>query len=383
MTRKIFHVSTSLNGGAGIAALNLHSILLSEGFESVVLTLDSIDRKNIPGLVSIKRTPLETLIGKFFTFLQQRFNNYTFFSTLSGSAKNLKDYLLNTSGDSKVVHIHNWYNFLDLKWLKSLEDYGFEIVLTLHDQRLMTGGCHYSGECRKFETECAKCPLAPKYMSPLVLYRQDAISSTLGELRNIRLITPSKWLKDEALKSRVLHSLKISVIPNLFPHLQFLRYEDLDNVKPRDSVTIGIASMDPFASIKGGEFVRSLASNLDGFELVFLRDYTGDAEEFWKKTQILLVPSIQDNSPNVIHEAKQRGIPVIGSNVGGIPELLSKDYDLIIQKEITVSEFNELLSSYKLRMNKIPNLHHSISSNYANFSMNSKREYLDFMKFNE
>ena len=37
---------------------------------------------------------------------------------------------------------------------------------------------------------------------------------------------------------------------------------------------------------------------------------------------ILVVPSRQDNSPNVIGEALMNGVPVIGSNVGGIPELL-------------------------------------------------------------
>lgn len=383
MTHKIFHVSTSLNGGAGTAALNLHLILLSEGFESVVLTLDSIDGRNIPGLVEINRTFFETLVGKFFTFLQQRFNNYTFFSTFSGSAKSLKEYLVNVSGDSKVVHVHNWYNFLDLKWLKSFEDCGFEIVFTLHDQRLMTGGCHYSGECRKFETDCVKCPLAPKYMSQVILQRQEAISKALGGLRNIRLISPSKWLKNEVKKSKVLHSLKISIIPNLFPQLQLLNLGDLENKQPRDFLTIGIASMDPFASIKGGEFVRSLMGNLEGFDLIFLRDYAGNAEEFWKLTQILLVPSIQDNSPNVIHEAKQRGIPVIGSSVGGIPELLSEEYDLLIQERITVSEFKEMLSSYNLRMNKTNDLRQLISSNYAIFSMNSKKVYLDFINSGE
>ena len=36
----------------------------------------------------------------------------------------------------------------------------------------------------------------------------------------------------------------------------------------------------------------------------------------------LVVPSVQDNSPNVVIEAISLGIPVIGSDAGGIPELL-------------------------------------------------------------
>ena len=38
-----------------------------------------------------------------------------------------------------------------------------------------------------------------------------------------------------------------------------------------------------------------------------------------------------DNSPNVIHEAKQLGIAVIGTLVGGITELLDPDFDVLIE----------------------------------------------------
>jgi glycosyltransferase involved in cell wall biosynthesis len=37
---------------------------------------------------------------------------------------------------------------------------------------------------------------------------------------------------------------------------------------------------------------------------------------------MVVVPSVQDNSPNVVIEAISLGIPVIGSDAGGIPELL-------------------------------------------------------------
>ena len=42
---------------------------------------------------------------------------------------------------------------------------------------------------------------------------------------------------------------------------------------------------------------------------------------------VLLVPSRADNSPNIIHEAKRMGLPVIASLVGGISELLEPDFD--------------------------------------------------------
>jgi glycosyltransferase involved in cell wall biosynthesis len=45
------------------------------------------------------------------------------------------------------------------------------------------------------------------------------------------------------------------------------------------------------------------------------------AEEL-ARINLLIVPSIADNSPSVIGEALMSGTPVIGSNAGGIPELI-------------------------------------------------------------
>jgi glycosyltransferase involved in cell wall biosynthesis len=45
---------------------------------------------------------------------------------------------------------------------------------------------------------------------------------------------------------------------------------------------------------------------------------------------VLLVPSKADNSPNVIHEAKLWGKPVVSSDVGGIPEILRENFDSCI-----------------------------------------------------
>ncbi|MEZ5275613.1 MAG: glycosyltransferase family 4 protein [Opitutaceae bacterium] len=43
----------------------------------------------------------------------------------------------------------------------------------------------------------------------------------------------------------------------------------------------------------------------------------------YKEADVAVIPSFWDNSPNTIYEAMAAGLPVIGSSVGGIPELVS------------------------------------------------------------
>ncbi|WP_169973287.1 glycosyltransferase [Tautonia rosea] len=56
---------------------------------------------------------------------------------------------------------------------------------------------------------------------------------------------------------------------------------------------------------------------------VFLMAHTADPRRFWGKTRVCLMPSLWwENQPLVAVEAMINGIPVIGSDRGGIPETL-------------------------------------------------------------
>jgi glycosyltransferase involved in cell wall biosynthesis len=167
----------------------------------------------------------------------------------------------------------------------------------------------------------------------------------------LTFIAPSQWLKEEALSSRLLKNQKVVFIPNTLG----IPIESVSS--PRDksegshSVTkIGIASMDTSSYIKGGditsEIEAEIASNRLQIEMIYLSQIeVQDAKkEFWDKIDYLLVASRAENSPNVIHEAKNFGIPVIASDIGGISELLYKDFDIAIPKnEINARKVIEIL----------------------------------------
>ena len=69
-------------------------------------------------------------------------------------------------------------------------------------------------------------------------------------------------------------------------------------------------------------------------QILNLKDFDKNKKVFWESIDFLCVPSNADNSPNVIHEAKQLGIPILGARVGGIPEMLNPRFDILIDDNV-------------------------------------------------
>jgi glycosyltransferase involved in cell wall biosynthesis len=61
---------------------------------------------------------------------------------------------------------------------------------------------------------------------------------------------------------------------------------------------------------------------------------------------LVVVPSNQDNSPSVIGEALSVGVPVIGSDAGGIPEVL-RNFEMPVFPVGDVEKLTQLITSWK------------------------------------
>ena len=87
-------------------------------------------------------------------------------------------------------------------------------------------------------------------------------------------------------------------------------------------------------------------------EIIYLADFNFTDQSkiiFWARIDYLLVLSVADNSPNVIHEAKMMGIPVIAASSGGITELINTEYDHLIDLSGDVSQtVFEILTSLQV-----------------------------------
>lgn len=248
---------------------------------------------------------------------------------------------------------------LNLHWIAGFLDYrdffrqlppSLPVVWTLHDMNAFTGGCHYDENCGKFLQQCGACPQLdssePQDLSRHIWLRKREAFSFPGAQR-LQLVTPSRWLAEEAKKSALLSERTVTVIPNGI---------DVDRFQPRDRqaarAKYGIppeVKMVLFVADSTGERRKGLKTLLEALaafenseDLLFVAiggglieedlgvrlkniDFVGDESALsflYSAADVFVVPSLQDNLPNTAVEALACGVPTIGSNVGGIPEIV-------------------------------------------------------------
>ncbi len=335
---EVIHISTGHEGGAGIAARRLNSALNSSGIQSKFAALKHENYIPLDNEFEIRRNFVRKILGKFATLLQNLISDKTLFTIFSGSSLPIKTITSFAQPGKTILHFHNWFNLITQKQIVKLGKMGYSIVVTLHDERFFTGGCHYSLSCNHFQNTCSPCP---ELILPLsIMTRHNLkIKNKINEIPKFVAVAPSIWIKSEAASSAILREREIVFIPNTLGQFNSSKVTNWGG-KDAQVLLVGVASKIASSYIKGGDLIQELQSLIEGrdapFELVFLNSSICQENpelNFWRKIDLLLVPSRADNSPNVIHEAKTFGIPVIGSSAGGIPELLFEGFDEIIPVE--------------------------------------------------
>ena len=144
------------------------------------------------------------------------------------------------------------------------------------------------------------------------------------------------------------------------------KFEKIPNVE-RNPKQIAYVGRDSFE--KGTDILRKIESQING-TIKFCTDLPWDETmKILKASQMLVVPSRTESIPQVIKEAFYLKVPVIATNVGGIPELVvHQETGILVPPEDPEKlkiAINNLLDNEESRRNFANNAFEFINKNFS------------------
>ena len=346
-------------GGAAMACRRLFHALKSEQADVSMLVQDK--RSADEGI----RSTIKNRIGKLrsaYNFLYERLSFMTkerdksvrfAFSTAITGTDISNDPLVK---DADIVHLH-WTNggFLSLDNVDQLLGLNKPVVWTLHDMWPFTGGCHYPGPSDRFMEQCGNCHFLknphPRDMSHTGWQRKEALYK---RHKNITFVACSNWMREKAQKSSLLQGFEVITIPNTIDTEVFIgrnkiqcrkkwgvseaakvilfgaaninhmrkgiKYlvEALHLLKDQPGALTHPVEVVVFGKSKGFDF------NQIPFPVVNLPVIKSEADlaEIYSLADTFVLPSLEDNLPNMVMEALSCSTPVVAFHSGGIGDMI-------------------------------------------------------------
>ena len=342
----------SIFGGAARACYRLHQGFRSEGHESELLVRHhhgaTLDGVQICGGSRKRKLAQHDFIVSRIRGAAIVDPESTYFSPLSPNIIVGRNKVL---AQADAINIHWVADFLSPRDLRGLLNLAKPVVWTLHDARAFTGGCHYPGDCREFQHNCEACPQLQKPFQFLASTGLRITSGIFGKSATPAFVTPSAWLARLAVSSPFLANARIEVIPYSL---------DLDVYKPsptafvpRNKFVVLFGAHSIKDRRKGVDLVleainhclrqRDISEMIQDERLVFacfgeaqaikdakelpihmLGSFSDDesAARIYRDADVFICPSREDNLPNTVMEAMACGVAVLGTKVGGIPDMV-------------------------------------------------------------
>lgn len=248
-----------------------------------------------------------------------------------------------------IVHLHWIPGLIDVQAMPELFD-GKRIIWTLHDLNPFTGGCHFAGDCRKFESQCHSCPqLGSKVDEDLSFQQWSAKNFAYRDL-DLEIVTPSRWLAQEAKHSALFSHRQISVIPYglqlgifqprpssnlreehglsdkdfviLFGAHAYTRRKGFDHLRALLEVIPPYLQGKRVVAVAFGHIPKGLTKRVPVLEVGFVGD-SHKLAEFYSMADAYVLPAIEDNLPNTVLEALACGTPIVGFDIGGMPDMVN------------------------------------------------------------
>jgi len=252
-----------------------------------------------------------------------------------------------------VVHLHNIYHQLSPSILSPLRRRRIPAVMTLHDYKLACPTYRFldDGEIceaclprRLWQPVVRACNGGSRGAS-LAVAAELGLHTLLGAYRPVGLfLCPSRFLEGKMREARVFPE-RLRWVPN---------FVDVDRWRPAEAPGRGVVFAGRLSDEKGADVVIRAMTHLPGatldlagegparasLEALAANEGLADRVRFLGRLQaealgtllrgaaVSVVPSRwYENQPLAVLEAFASGLPVVGTDLGGIPELIEPGVD--------------------------------------------------------
>lgn len=371
---RVLHISCFDNGGAGTATLRLHQALLDLRVDSKMLVLER--RTNFPEIYVykkknkyyilflrlLKKIGFPQTLAHYNDNLYRSFSGkFDFFSFAKTEYIDLVNHPLVKNCD--VINLHWVANFID--YYSFFAKINKPIIWTMHDMNVFQGGFHYKED-----------EVRNKHLSEIDYKQYKCKLEALSKIpvESLNIISPSKWMLEAASKSEILRRFNHYLVPNgINPKIYnkkkpvLLKQEFHLDLK---KLTILFVAESVSDLRKGFEYLQKIITDNDlhskcefvavgkikkGKKILGIK-YLGtikseeEISRIFSAADIFVLPSREDNFPNVMLESLASGTPVVGFNIGGLKDLI------IDKKNGYLSEDVSTLGLKKALLNCMENL---------------------------
>ena len=264
-----------------------------------------------------------------------------------------------------IIHCHVINDcFLNMKlFVDYVNKHDIKVIWTFHDARVLTGECPYPlyVPCNQWVTRCKRCPKENTFLAPskgwlnAVGLVHEYRKRTIGRIKNLTVVTPSKWMKglvrQSYLKDRRCEVIHNGVNLDVFHPVK-------STIRERYGITIDkkllLAVGNPLWTLKGRDYLLRLIDELPNkYYIVLIGALEEDVQnlknrknvlvlprisrdqlvEFYSAADLFVNPTLADNFPTVNLEAQACGCPVVAFDSDGTPETIAPSGVVVPRKD--------------------------------------------------
>jgi len=343
---KILHLSFSnFYGGANVAAYRIFKSQLLAGAKVNFLVIKK--KGNEKNIIKYKynnfvfKENFRNYFVRFFDIFTQNkeLNSYNILPS------NIHEYINNSSYD--IINLH-WINN-EMISSKEISKIKKTLFWTFHDMWPLLGSEHY--KIKKKKKLLSRFFRYVNFSDFIQFNKQKYFSKT-----DIKIILPSIWLKKEVLKNKNFKKKKIKVIRN---PIDTSFWKITRSKKIKNKIKLLFVAVNPYRDPRKGflsvyeelkkldaeiHIIGANSVNIDLPKNFINLGYISNKiklRKIYNSSDALIIPSKQDNLPNVALEAMACGLPIVSSINSGLREIIKNNFNGKILKKFDLDNLQK------------------------------------------